>query len=77
MAVRHCVGHPLDVLGLIEVGVVLGGGHGVHRLVDRAPCAPAPHADTDAEQDHGRGRPNQAGAPGGAAPATRIERDNG
>ena len=80
MPVGHRVGDPLDVLGLVEVGVVLGrrhgGRHGVHGLIDRAPHAPAPHTDADTEQDHGRGRPQQAGAPGRAATAVRIEAED-
>ena len=80
MPVGHRVGDPLDVLGLVEVGVVLGrrhgGRHGVHGLIDRAPHAPAPHTDADTEQDHGRGRPQQAGAPGRAATAVRIETED-
>ena len=80
MPVGHRVGDPLDVLGLVEVGVVLGrrhgGRHGVHSLIDRAPHAPAPHTDADTDQDHGRGRTHQAGAPGRAATAVRIETED-
>ena len=80
MPVGHRVGDPLDVLGLVEMGVVLGrrhgARHGVHSLIDRAPHAPAPHTDADTDQDHGRSRPHQAGAPGRAAPAVRIETED-
>ena len=80
MPVGHRVGDPLDILGLVEVGVVLGrchgARHGVLGLIDCAPHAPAPHTDADTEQDDGRGRPQQAGAPGRAATAVRIEAED-
>ena len=50
MTIGHGVGHALDVLGPVEVGVVLGGGHGAHRR-------PPAHPDADAQNGRGRGDP--------------------